>query len=135
MAELIVAAISTFSLPETSNFTSLHRRSMMAGMQMNENNKKQMNYVFPEYSPQPGFQYMAPKPLDFSDKHMIRHVPYAPLDWIQMMGLDPVQVRTYEIRQQHVIDRYNNMNEYTSAAALCNWQKYNKLDRFDPSKY
>ena len=109
----------------TSKLSSLVRRAMPMPMQPNSN---RTNVQIPTYTSSPTCPLLG----DYSDLNRIRLMPPLTPEYMAMMHLDPMQTRNTEIAAWTAIEDYNQIDGYTSEAALVNWETHNKLGFFVP---
>ncbi|KAJ8331109.1 hypothetical protein QVD99_001091 [Batrachochytrium dendrobatidis] len=70
------------------------------------------------YQPAPYVSIKAPDASDRTDLFNLRFPPAVPDSYLVMCGLDIQRARAAEVRAKHIIDYYNNVQNWTSPVAL-----------------
>lgn len=74
----------------------------------------------------------APKGTDRTNLDKLRYPDPISIQNIKLMGLDVDKVRQAEKIARDAVDKYNNLENYTSSAALRNFNTYNTLGLWKP---
>lgn len=84
------------------------------------------------YSFNSNYTVVAPGGRDRLDLENLRHPTQLPAAWLTMMNLNVSEVRKNEALAQGDVDDINNNPNYTSVAALRNFNTHNSLGRWTP---